>query len=52
MSYGRARSDQTTLAESDATNDRCVCADGDSFFDPGFDWNPVRVAAARSEIVG
>ena len=52
MSYDRTRSDETTLTESNAANDGCVCADGDSFFDPGFDRNPIRVAAARSEIVG
>lgn len=52
MRDDRARSDEATLAESDAANYGCIRADSYSFFDPGFNWDPVRVAAARSEIVG
>jgi len=40
------------LAQSHTANYRCVRADRDSFFDPCFHRRPIRVAAARSEIVG
>ena len=52
MSHDRARSDETTLAQSDAANDRCIRADSDSFLNPRFHRHPVRIAAARSEVVG
>ena len=51
MSDDCAGSDQATLAESDAANDRGVSADGYAFFDPCFDGDPVRVAASRCQIV-
>ncbi len=52
VSNYRAGADEATLAQSHAANYRCVRADGDSFFDPCLHRHPVRVAAARSEIVG
>ena len=51
MSDDGARADETTSTESYTANDSCVRADSDSFFDPRFHRNPIRVAAARSEIV-
>jgi hypothetical protein len=52
MSYNGAGSYQTTLAEPHAANNRCVRPYGDSFFNPCFDWYPIRVTAAWSQIVG
>ena len=51
MGYDGASSYETTFAESDAANYRCVRAYGNSFFDPCFDWYPVRVTTARGQIV-
>jgi hypothetical protein len=51
MSYDCTRSDEATLAESDAANYCRVCADGYSFFDPCFYWYPIRVATPRGQIV-
>lgn len=51
MSYDRAGPDEAPSSEPDSAKYRCVCPYGDAFFDPGFDWNPIRIAASRHEIV-
>lgn len=51
MRYDRTRPDETTLAESDTANNRCVRTHRNSFFDPRFHRYPIRIAAARREIV-
>ena len=51
MSYDGARSDETTFAESHAADYGCVCAYGDSFFDPGLNRYPARVTTAWGQIV-
>ncbi|HWF88838.1 MAG TPA: hypothetical protein VN659_08390 [Pyrinomonadaceae bacterium] len=51
MSYDCAGSDETTLAEPDAANDSCICADSYSFFEPRFDGYPLSISTPRSQIV-
>src|SRR5262249_20789812 len=50
-SHNRARSDQTTPAQSDAANDRRIRPNHDSLCKPRLHRYPVRIAAARREIV-
>ena len=51
MSDHRPGSDETTLAESNAANNRRVCADSHSFLNPGFHRDPVSIAASRGQII-
>ena len=51
MRNDSARADQTTLAQADSANNRCVCSDRDAFFNPGVDRNPVGGAATWRQVV-